>query len=78
VRDDLVASISRASHPADVDPRVSRAGARRRWLSDDARRQVDTAHRNSERLLGIVTDILSASSRSGSSIDTRLHLASST
>jgi signal transduction histidine kinase len=47
-------------------------------LSDDARRQVDTAHRNSERLLGIVTDILSASSRSGSSIDTRLHLASST
>ena len=74
VRDDLVASISHelrtplTSILGYLELALDGGG-----LSDDARRQVDTAHRNSERLLGIVTDILSASSRSGSSIDTRLH-----
>ncbi|TGY37652.1 PAS domain-containing sensor histidine kinase [Microbacterium laevaniformans] len=74
VRDDLVASISHelrtplTSILGYLELALDGGG-----LSDDARRQVDTAYRNSERLLGIVTDILSASSRSGSSIDTRLH-----
>lgn len=74
VRDDLVASISHELRT----PLTSILGYLELvldggGLSDAARRQVDTAYRNSERLLGIVTDILSASSRSGSSIDTRLH-----
>lgn len=74
VRDDLVASISHELRT----PLTSILGYLELVLdggelSDAARRQVETAYRNSERLLGIVTDILSASSRSGSSIDTRLH-----
>ncbi len=73
VRDDLVASISHelrtplTSILGYLELALDGGG-----LSDGARRQVDTAFRNSERLLGIVTDILSASSRSGASIDTRL------
>ncbi len=72
VRDDLVASISHELRT----PLTSILGYLELvldggTLTDVARRQVDTAHRNSERLLSIVTDILSASSRSGSSIDTR-------
>lgn len=77
VRDDLVASVSHELRT----PLTSILGYLELvldggGLSDAARRHVETAHRNSERLLGIVTDILSASSRSGSSIDTRLHLRS--
>jgi len=74
VRDDLVASISHelrtplTSILGYLELALDGGG-----LSADARRQIDTAHRNSERLLTIVTDILAASSRSGSSIDTRLH-----
>lgn len=73
VRDDLVASISHelrtplTSILGYLELALDGGG-----LSEEARRQVETAYRNSERLLGIVTDILSASSRSGSSIDTRL------
>lgn len=72
VRDDLVASISHELRT----PLTSILGYLELvldggTLTDIARRQIDTAHRNSERLLSIVTDILSASSRSGSSIDTR-------
>lgn len=74
VRDDLVTSVSHELRT----PLTSILGYLELvldggGLSDAARRHVETAHRNSERLLGIVTDILSASSRSGSSIDTRLH-----
>lgn len=77
VRDDLVASVSHELRT----PLTSILGYLELvldggGLSDAARRHVETAYRNSERLLGIVTDILSASSRSGSSIDTRLHLRS--
>lgn len=42
-------------------------------LPDKARGQIETAYRNSERLLDIVGDILAASSRSNASIETRLH-----
>jgi len=74
VRDDLVASISHelrtplTSILGYLELALDGGG-----LAPDARRQIETAYRNSERLLTIVTDILAASSRSGSSIDTRLH-----
>ncbi|GAA3023953.1 sensor histidine kinase [Microbacterium dextranolyticum] len=72
-RDDLVASISHelrtplTSILGYLDLALEGGG-----LSDEARRQIDTSYRNSERLLGIVTDILAASSRSSASVDTRL------